>query len=109
MPPKEHIGYLDQHHINFKPELSVLDHIKDLRPDWSEIEIKRHLNDFLFCTNEEVMQLTASFSGGEKARASLSMIAAKTPKLLILDEISNNLDLEQKNMSNKFLMNILAL
>lgn len=35
-------------------------------------------------------------SGGEKARLSLAHIAAKTPKLLILDEITNNLDLETK-------------
>ncbi|NKB47155.1 MAG: ABC transporter ATP-binding protein [Legionellales bacterium] len=35
-------------------------------------------------------------SGGEKTRVSLSLIAAKTPRLLILDEITNNLDLETK-------------
>lgn len=42
------------------------------------------------------MQIAANLSGGEKARLSLSMIAAKTPRLLILDEITNNLDLETK-------------
>jgi ATPase subunit of ABC transporter with duplicated ATPase domains len=42
------------------------------------------------------MQVAANLSGGEKAHASLSMIAAKTPRLLILDEITNNLDLETK-------------
>ena len=35
-------------------------------------------------------------SGGEKVRLSLAQIAAKTPALLILDEITNNLDLETK-------------
>lgn len=33
---------------------------------------------------------------GEKALLSLAQIAAKTPKLLILDEITNNLDLETR-------------
>ena len=33
-------------------------------------------------------------SGGEKARLSLAQIAARTPQLLILDEITNNLDIE---------------
>ena len=42
------------------------------------------------------MQVSAHLSGGEKARLSLSMIAAKTPRMLILDEITNNLDLETK-------------
>jgi ATPase subunit of ABC transporter with duplicated ATPase domains len=36
-------------------------------------------------------------SGGEKARLSLAKIAAKPPKLLILDELTNNLDLKTRN------------
>lgn len=92
----EDIGYLDQHYSTLNPALSVVDHIKKLRPDWTEIEVRQHLSDFLFRKNEEIMQIAASLSGGEKARVSLSMIAAKTPKLLILDEITNNLDLETK-------------
>ena len=93
----EHIGYLDQHYAYLKPELSVIQHVKKLRPDWIETDVRRHLNDFLFQKNEEVMQLTSTLSGGEKARACLSMIAAKTPKLFIVDEITNNLDIETKN------------
>ena len=37
-----------------------------------------------------------NLSGGEKVRLSLAQIAAKTPPLLILDEITKNLDLETK-------------
>jgi ATPase subunit of ABC transporter with duplicated ATPase domains len=96
LPRLEHIGYLDQHYSNLQTQISVIQHIQDLRTDWTEIEARRHLNDFLFRKNEEVMQIAANLSGGEKARLSLSMIAAKTPRLLILDEITNNLDLETK-------------
>ncbi len=96
LPKQEHIGYLDQHYSNVQGDCSVIDHIKKLRPDWSEMEVRRHLNDFLFRKNEEVTQVASNLSGGEKARLSLSMIAAYTPKLLILDEITNNLDLEMK-------------
>lgn len=96
LPRLEHIGYLDEHYSNLQPQISVIQHIQDLRPDWTEIEVRRHLNDFLFRKNEEVMQIAANLSGGEKARLSLGMIAAKTPRMLILDEITNNLDLETK-------------
>ena len=71
--------------------------ITTLMPTWPHIEVRRHLNDFLFRKNEEVNALVSTLSGGEKARLSLAQIAAKTPKLLILDEITNNLDLETKD------------
>lgn len=80
LPRIDHIGYLDQHYSNLQPDLSVIQHIQKLHPDWTEIEARRHLNDFLFRKNEEVMQIAANLSGGEKARLSLSMIAAKTPR-----------------------------
>jgi len=43
-----------------------------------------------------VNALVSTLSGGEKARLSLAQIAAKTPKLLILDELTNNLDLDTR-------------
>jgi len=93
---REDIGYLDQHYGTLHPDKTVLETIADLVPAWSHAEIRRHLNDFLFRKNEEVNALVGTLSGGEKARLSLAQIAAKTPKLLILDEITNNLDLETK-------------
>ncbi len=90
------IGYLDQHYGTLSPKKTVLETIADLVPTWSHIEIRRHLNDFLFRKNEEVNIPVSTLSGGEKARLSLAQIAARTPKLLILDEITNNLDLETK-------------
>ncbi len=39
----------------------------------------------------------STLSDGEKVRLSLAQIAAKVSKFLILDEITNNLDLETKN------------
>jgi ATPase subunit of ABC transporter with duplicated ATPase domains len=90
------IGYLDQHYKTLSAEKSVYQTIADLVPTWPMIEVRRHLNDFLFRKNEEVDTLVAQLSGGEKARLSLAQIAARTPKVLILDEITNNLDLETK-------------
>ncbi len=83
------IGYLDQHYSTLGPDLTVLETID--MPDK-----RRHLNDFLFRKNEEVNAKVSTLSGGEKARLSLAQIAAITPRLLILDEITNNLDLETR-------------
>ena len=52
LPHVDHIGYLDQHYANLQPDVSVIQHIQDLRPDWAEIETRRHLSDFLFRKNE---------------------------------------------------------
>jgi ATPase subunit of ABC transporter with duplicated ATPase domains len=96
VPKFTDIGYLDQHYGTLSPEKTALETIADLVPSWSHIELRRHLNDFLFRKNEEVNNIIAQLSGGEKARLTLAQIAAVTPKLLILDEITNNLDLETK-------------
>lgn len=40
--------------------------------------------------------MVSTLSGGERVRLSLAQIATKTPKLLILDEITNNIDLETR-------------
>ena len=95
-PKLADIGYLDQQYGTLLAEKTVLESIAELVPTWSHIEVRRHLNDFLFRKNEEVNALVGTLSGGEKARLSLAQIAARTPKLLILDEITNNLDLETK-------------
>ena len=96
LPHPRHIGYLDQHYANLQPGLSVLDHLQQVRPDWAQLQVRRHLADFLFKTNEAVGQKAAHLSGGEKVRLSLSLIAARVPRILVLDEITNNLDLETK-------------
>lgn len=92
----EEIGYLDQHYATLYPNKTVLEAAVELVPNWSYAEVRRHLNDFLFRKNEEVNATISTLSGGEKARLSLALIAAKTPKLLILDEITNNIDLETR-------------
>ncbi len=91
------IGYLDQHYETLSSEKTVLQTIAELVPRWSHIEVRRHLNEFLFRKNEQVNVFLKTLSGGEKATLSVWQIAAKTVKLLILDEITNNLDLETKD------------
>jgi ATPase subunit of ABC transporter with duplicated ATPase domains len=96
VPKREDIGYLDQHYSTLNPKLTVMETIQTFVPTWPEREVRRHLNDFLFRKNEEVTAPISTLSGGERARLSLAQIAAKTPRLLILDEMTNNIDLETR-------------
>lgn len=97
VPSSEDIGYLDQHYGTLDPYKTAFETIHDLVPAWTHGELRKHLNDFLFRKNEEVNAFIKTLSGGEKARLSLAQIAAKTPRLLILDEVTNNLDLETRD------------
>ena len=90
------IGYLDQNYATLNYNKSVFDNIADIAHGWDKEQIRQHLNDFLFRKNEEINALADTLSGGERARLSLCRIAANPPELLILDEITNNLDLETK-------------
>ncbi|KTD36716.1 ABC transporter ATP-binding protein Uup [Legionella nautarum] len=93
VPPCHNIGNLDQHYQHLNPEETVFDLMIAKMP---QAEVRRHLNDFLFRKNEEVHLQVKHLSGGEKARLSLALIAANPPKLLILDEVTNNVDLETR-------------
>lgn len=96
-PKPCHIGYLDQHYLNLDDHKTVFESIEEAAPLWSTIEIRRHLNDFLFSKNTEVNMSVRDLSGGEKARLSLAQIASMSTSLLLLDEITNNLDMETRD------------
>jgi ATPase subunit of ABC transporter with duplicated ATPase domains len=97
LPSRQDIGYLDQYYGNLYPEKSAVEIVAEANSGWDHGEIRRHLNDFLFRKNEEVNAPVKNLSGGERARLSLAKIAANPPKLLILDEITNNIDLETRD------------
>ncbi len=95
-PPAQNIGYIDQHYATLNAYETVLDAIHDVAPKWTTQEVRKHLNSFLFSKNEQVHAPISTLSGGERARLSLAQIAGQSPKLLILDEITNNIDLETR-------------
>lgn len=96
-PKIENIGHIDQHYLNLNCELTAYEHIKIHAPQLNNAEIRNHLNLFLLRKNEEVNIKSKYLSGGEKARLSLAIIAINPPQLLLLDEITNNIDIETKN------------
>ncbi|GHT88204.1 erythromycin ABC transporter ATP-binding protein [Alphaproteobacteria bacterium] len=94
---KKDIGYLDQFYQTLDQEKSALETIVEAAPNWTHADIRKHLNDFLFRKPEEVETKAKNLSGGEKARLSLALLSVQTPKLLLLDELTNNIDMETKN------------
>ena len=105
MPCQKDIGYLDQHYQQLADYETVLSCIETARPDWPHQQVRSHLNDFLFKSNQSVNKSITDLSGGEKARLSLAMIAANPPKLLILDEMTNNLDITHRQYAIQCLQN----
>ncbi|MBX9867634.1 MAG: ATP-binding cassette domain-containing protein [Burkholderiales bacterium] len=108
VPQLTQIAYLDQHYSNLPKEQTVLEYIANLAPKLNYAELRNFLNQFLFRKNEEINKLIQVLSGGEKARLSLAAIALQQPKLLVLDEISNNIDLTTREHLIKILKDYLG-
>jgi len=96
MPSRNNIGYIDQHYSTINANLTVMEIIQEAATEWSDNEVRKHLNDFLFHTPAEVSNKVSNLSGGEKARLCLACIAAKNSYLLLLDEITNNIDFDTR-------------
>ncbi|MCL2389938.1 MAG: ATP-binding cassette domain-containing protein [Endomicrobia bacterium] len=95
-PASDDIAYLDQYYGTLDNNKTVIETLSEGAPQKTHAELRDILNGFLFRKNEEVNKKVEILSGGEKARLSLAKIAVKTPKLLLIDEITNNIDLETK-------------
>lgn len=96
LPPLSEVAYLDQHYINLESSSTVLASLQNHVPEWHMQQLRRHLSDFLFRHEEQVCCEVGQLSGGERARLALACMAAKPPRLLLLDEPSNNLDMTLK-------------
>ncbi|MGI1671768.1 MAG: ATP-binding cassette domain-containing protein [Neptuniibacter sp.] len=91
------IGYFAQHQLEaLDLNASPLLHIKRISPKASEQEIRDYLGSFGFI-GDRSLEAVANFSGGEKARVALAMIAWQKPNLLLMDEPTNHLDLEVRH------------
>ncbi|GAA5315923.1 MAG: ATP-binding cassette domain-containing protein [Candidatus Pelagadaptatus aseana] len=90
------IGYFNQHtlealDLNASPAL----HIQRLSPQAREQDIRNFLGGFDF-QGDRAFEEIQHFSGGEKARLALALIAWQKPNLLLLDEPTNHLDLDMR-------------
>ncbi|WP_339935434.1 ATP-binding cassette domain-containing protein [Vreelandella glaciei] len=96
--PGEHlaIGYFAQHQLESLDVSSTpFVHVQRLSPTASDQEIRNFLGGFGF-KGDDAFGTVANYSGGEKARLALALVAWQKPNLLLLDEPTNHLDLEMR-------------
>jgi len=91
------IGYFAQHQLEaLDLGASAILHLQRLDPRASESSLRSFLGSFGF-TGDDALEPITRFSGGEKARLALALIAWQKPNLLLLDEPTNHLDLEVRH------------
>lgn len=91
------VAYFDQHRIQLDLDATVQDNVADGKQEITQNGQTRHvlsyLQDFLFAPARARTPVRA-LSGGEKNRLLLARLFAKPSNLLILDEPTNDLDVE---------------
>lgn len=94
---KLEIAYFDQQRAQLDPEKTVVDNVAE-GSDMIDVQGKSkhvisYLKDFLF-DPERLRSKTKTLSGGETNRLLLAKLFTKTANLLVLDEPTNDLDVE---------------
>ncbi len=105
------VAYFDQLHAQLDGEKSVRDNVSG-GSDWVQIQgRKRHvigyLEDFLF-TPEQAAAPVMRLSGGERNRVVLARLFTKPSNLLVMDEPTNDLDVETLEVLEDMLSSIPA-
>ncbi|MDQ3160835.1 MAG: ATP-binding cassette domain-containing protein, partial [Pseudomonadota bacterium] len=94
--PDLRIGYFAQHTVeSLVFGTTPLDHLRELAPDAANQELRDFLGRWNF-PGERAFEVIDTFSGGEKARLALALLAYRRPNVLLLDEPTNHLDLDMR-------------
>ena len=94
--PDLRIGYFAQHTVESLHEgQSPIDHFREISPDSPTQSFRDFLGKWNF-PGDRAFEPVDGFSGGERARLALALIAWQQPNVLLLDEPTNHLDLEMR-------------
>ena len=101
------IAYFDQLRDQLDPEQSVFDSIAD-GADWVDIggnkkHVMSYLQDFLFGA-DRVRTPVRTLSGGERNRLLLARLFTRPFNVLVLDEPTNDLDIETLDLLEELLL-----
>ena len=95
--PDIRIGYFAQHQLeNLDSDATPLAHLERLAPQETQLSLRTFLGRFGLAGDSENRPV-ASFSGGEKSRLALALLAWQKPHILLLDEPTNHLDLDMRD------------
>ena len=90
------INLIDQHRLQINANKTVWDEVGEgretVRLGTEDVTLRGYLRRFLF-TEDQMGQLTAQLSGGERSRVLLAKILKRGGNVLLLDEPTNDLDL----------------
>jgi len=96
------VGYFPQdfnYTIDKSKGMNALDWLWQFKPQAGQEEIRGYLGQMLF-SGEDALKPTSGLSGGECARMIFCKLMIQKPNVLVLDEPTNNLDLESINALN---------
>jgi ATP-binding cassette subfamily F protein uup len=101
------VGYYTQIPFDFRPEQRVIDTITEIAEvipygKNESLSPSQFLSKFLFPTAQQYTPVE-KLSGGEKKRLQLMRVLVKNPNFLILDEPTNDLDLDTLQLLEDFL------
>lgn len=102
-------GYYRQGGLEFKEDERVIDVVKNIAEyitmaDGKTMTASQVLTHFLFPPAKQYGMVN-KLSGGEKKRLQLMRVLMKNPNYLILDEPTNDLDIDTLNVLEDFLLN----
>lgn len=100
-------GYFTQESINLNPENRLIEEVKQIAEfitlaDGSQISASKFLDNFLF-PPEKQYNYVSKLSGGEKKRLQLLKLLVTNPNFLILDEPTNDFDIDTLNVLEEYL------
>jgi len=100
-------GYFTQDSMNLNPSNRVIEEVKDIAEfitlsDGSQISASKFLDNFLFPPDKQYTYVE-KLSGGEKKRLQLLKMLVTNPNFLILDEPTNDFDIDTLNVLEDFL------
>ena len=102
------IAYFDQSHAQLDYEKTVYENIADgnetIIMNGNPIHIIGYLQNFLFSPVQS-RNCVANLSGGERNRLLLARLFARPSNILVLDEPTNDLDIETLDLLEEFLLN----
>ncbi len=100
-------GYFTQDTMNLNPANRIIEEVKQIAEfitlsDGSQVSASKFLDNFLF-PPEKQYTYVEKLSGGEKKRLQLLKLLVTSPNFLVLDEPTNDFDIDTLNVLEDFL------